>query len=117
MNLSLYEQESVISFNEAEKTANVYTHKKSLLRKLEKLAQDRPEECKLVKFSHSGRAADYIIPKAWVKITPPRIASEAQKAACRKAAEKAFSARRNAPRGENQAAEKPSEGSDTTYNA
>ena len=117
MNLSLYEQESVISFSEAEKTAIVYTHNKSLLRKLEKLAQDRPEECRLVKFSHSGRAADYIIPKAWVKITPPRIASEAQKAACRKAAEKAVSARWNAPCGEKQTRVKPSEGSDTTYNA
>lgn len=116
MNLSLYEQESVISFNEAEKTAIVYTHNKALLRKLEKLAQDRPEECRLVKLSHSGRAADYIIPKAWVKITPPRIASEAQKAACRKAAEKAISARWNTPHGENQTRVKLSEGSDTTYN-
>lgn len=116
MKLSFYEQESVISFNEAEKTANVYTHKKSLLRKLEKLAQDRPEECRLVKFSHSGRAADYIIPKAWIKITPSRIASEAQKAAWRKSAEKAVSARRDTPHGENQTGVEPSEGSDTTYN-
>ena len=117
MKLSFYEQESVICFNEDEKTANVYTHKKSLLRKLEKLARDRPEECRLVKFSHGGRAADYIIPKAWVKITPPRIASEVQKAACRKAAEIALFARRNTPRGENQTSVKPSEGSDTAYNA
>ena len=116
MNLSLYEQESVISFNEAEKTANVYTHNKALRRKLEKLAQDRPEECRIDKLSHSGRAADYIIPKAWVKITPPRIASEAQKAACRKAAEKAASVRWNAPRGGKQIGERISEGSDTTYN-
>lgn len=117
MKLSFYEQESVISFNEDEKTANVYTHKKSLLRKLEKLAQDRPEECRLVKFSHGGRAADYIIPKAWVKITPPRIASEEQKAAWRKSAGKAVSARWDAPHGANQTGVKPSEGSDTTYNA
>lgn len=117
MNLSFYEQESIISFNEAEKTANVYTHNKALLRKLEKLAQDRPEECRIVKLSHSGRAADYIIPKAWVKITPSRIASEAQKAACRKAAEKAISARRKTPRGANETGARPSEGSDTTYNA
>ena len=117
MKLSFYEQESVICFNEDEKTANVYTHKKSLLRRLEKLAQDRPEECRLVKFSHGGRAADYIIPKAWVKITPPRIASEAQKSACRKAAEKSVSSRRDNPHAANQTAVKPSEGSDTTYNA
>lgn len=100
MNLSLYEQESIVSFTEAEKSANVYTHNRALLRKLEKLARDRPEECRLVKFSHDGRAADYIVPKAWVKITPPRIASEAQKVASREAAKKAALARRNAPRGE-----------------
>ena len=29
MNLSLYERESLVSFNEAEKTANVYTHNKA----------------------------------------------------------------------------------------
>ena len=85
MNLSLYERESLVSFNEAEKTANVYTHNKALLRKLERLAWDRPEECRLVRLSHDGSAADYIVPKAWVKITPPRIASEAQKAALVKA--------------------------------
>ena len=85
MELSLYEQESIVSFNEAEKSASVYTHNKALLRKLERLARDRPEECGLVKLSRGGRAADYIVPKAWVKITPPRIASEAQKAALIKA--------------------------------
>ena len=40
---------------------------------------------------HSGRAVDYTIPKSWIKIVPPRIASEAQKASlarARKAANK-----------------------------
>ena len=55
------------------------------------LARDRPEDCRLVKVSHSGRAVDYTIPKSWIKIVPPRTASEAQKAAlarARKAASK-----------------------------
>lgn len=81
MDLSLYEQETIINFCEEEKTAGIYTHNKPLRRKLESLALDRPEDCRLVRVSHDGRAADYIIPKAWVKIIPPRVISEAQRAA------------------------------------
>ncbi len=79
--LTNYERETIISYNEAEKTANVYTHNKSLRRKLEKLAAERPEECWLEKVSRFGEAVDYTVPKAWVKITPTRILSEEQRAA------------------------------------
>ena len=89
MNLSLYEQETIINSNEADSTASVYTHNKALRKKLETLAADRPEECRLVKTSHDGKAVDYIIPKACVKVKPPRIASEAQKAALARARETA----------------------------
>lgn len=91
MNMARYEQETIISFNEEEKTAGIYTHNKMLRQKLAALARDRPEDCRLVKVSRSGRAVDYTIPKSWIKIVPPRIASEAQKAAlarARKAASK-----------------------------
>ena len=101
MKLSLYEQETIISFNEEEKTAGIYTHNKILRQKLAALARDRPEDCRLVKVSHSGRAVDYTIPKSWIKIVPPRTASEAQKEASRKAIEKAVSARQKTPRGDN----------------
>ena len=100
MSLSLYEQETIITFNEEERTADIYTHNKVLRQKLETLARDRPEDCRFIRMSHDGRAADYAIPKAWVKITPPRIASEAQKKASRKAAGKAVSARQKTPRGD-----------------
>lgn len=91
MNMARYEQETIIGFNEEEKTAGIYTHNKVLRQKLEALARDRPEDCRLVKVSRSGRAVDYTIPKSWIKIAPPRIASEAQKASlarARKAANK-----------------------------
>lgn len=83
MNLSLYEQETIINFNEEEKTANVYTHNRALRRKLELLAEQRPTECRMTKTSHDGQAVDFTIPKSWLKISPPRVASEAQKAASR----------------------------------
>ena len=92
MNMARYEQETIISFNEEEKTAGIYTHNKMLRQKLAALARDRPEDCRLVKASR-GRAVDYTIPKSWIKIVPPRTASEAQKAAlarARKAASKSL---------------------------
>lgn len=64
---------------EEEKTAGVYTHNKALLRKLEQLSQARPDECKLEGISRGGQAADYIIPKSWVRITPKRLLTEEQK--------------------------------------
>lgn len=100
MELALYERETIINFNEAESTASIYTHNKALRRTLDKLAQERPEDCRIDRVSHDGAATDYSVPKSWVKIRPPRIASEAQKAASRAAAEKAKLARKNTRHGD-----------------
>ena len=51
MNMARYEQETLISFNEEEKNAGIYTHNKALRQKLAALARDRPEDCRLVKAS------------------------------------------------------------------
>ena len=80
MNLTRYEQETIINFNEEEKTASVYTHNGPLRRRLEQMAQERPKDCRLFKTCHDGQAVEYYIPKSWIKIRPPRVASEAQKA-------------------------------------
>lgn len=45
MDLTAYERETIIGYNEAEQTASVYTHNKALRRTLDKLAQERPEDC------------------------------------------------------------------------
>ena len=79
--LTGYERETIISYNEAEKTANVHTHNKTLRRKLEKLVADRPEECRLEKVSRFYEAVDYTVPKVWVRIYPPRQISEEQRVA------------------------------------
>ncbi len=100
MDLTAYERETIINYNEGEPTASVYTHNRALRRTLDKLAQERPEDCRVDRVSHEGTAVDYIIPKAWVKIRPPRIASEAQKAASRAAAQKAKLARANTRHGD-----------------
>lgn len=55
--------------------ASVYTHNRALRHKLDKLVQERPQECVVARVSHEGRAADYTIPKGWVRIYPPRTAA------------------------------------------
>ena len=72
MKLSKWEQETIISFNEEEQTASVYTHNKPLRRKLDALAVERPMDCRLVRESRGGMAGDYIVPKSWVRISPPK---------------------------------------------
>ena len=54
MNMARYEQETIISFNEEEKTAGIYTHNKVLRQKLEALARDRPEDCSSSKCPAAG---------------------------------------------------------------
>lgn len=84
MRLTPYEQETIISFNEGEPTASVYTHNRALINKLHKLAEEHPEACRLIKESHEGRGKEYLIPKRWIRIHPPRKTSpltDEQKAA------------------------------------
>lgn len=79
MSISRLEQETIINFNEAESMANIYTHNGALVRKLEGLADQRPDEVKRGRvFPDGGR--EYTIPKRWVKINASRILSEEQKA-------------------------------------
>lgn len=99
MNLSQYEQETIINFNETEQTASVYTHNKALRHKLDKLAEERPEDCHFARESRGGQAGDYIVPKSWIRIKPPRVLSKAQLEASRKAAEKARLSRQTLPDG------------------
>ena len=116
MNMARYEQETIINFNEEEKTAGIYTHNKILRQKLAALARDRPEDCRLVKASRSGRVVDYTIPKSWIKIVPNRVLSDAEKMQRRNAIKKANFALDNAGRPQDCNLVRPSEGSDTPHN-
>lgn len=66
MKLTNLEKETIILFNEAEPIASIQVHNSRLRRRLEQLHVDRPEE---VSLDHNG---DYLIPKGWIKINPPR---------------------------------------------
>lgn len=79
MGLSRYEQETIILFNEEEKTASVYTYNGALKRKLTELCESRPQEARRSKADEHG-GITFVIPKRWVKVNPTRILSDAQKA-------------------------------------
>lgn len=79
--LSNYERETVINFNDEEKVAVVYTCNRALRRKMDKLAEERPDECRTV--TSFENSATYEVPKKWVKVSPPRFVSDEQKEAIR----------------------------------
>lgn len=78
MKLSLYEQETIILYNQAETTAEVYTHDPKLLEKLSRLAEKYPGQINR-KDAHS-----YAVPKRCVSVREPF--SEERRAAARKRA-------------------------------
>lgn len=86
MELSKYEQETIINYNEGETTASVYTHDKKLREKLESLALKYPGQITLERTYPHG-AADFTVPKHCVSIREPY--SDARRAAASERAKKA----------------------------
>lgn len=70
MQLSKYEQETIINYNEGEDTASVYTHDKKLREKLAALALKYPDKITLERAFPNG-AAEYAVPKRCVSIREP----------------------------------------------
>lgn len=65
-------KETVISFNEEDLTAEVFTYNKPMLRQLEYLSKKRPVHVHYI--SNSGDGANtYTIPKTWLKIRSNRL--------------------------------------------
>ena len=81
MKLSLYEQETIILYNQAESTAEVETYDPKLLEKLNRLAEKSPEQVQ-----KTGERR-FTVPKRCVSVREPysmerrRAASERAKAA------------------------------------
>ena len=71
MKLSLYEQETIILYNQAEATAEVYSHDPRLLEKLRRLAEKYPDQT-------------FTVPKRCVSVREP-YSAERRKAASERA--------------------------------
>lgn len=74
--LTKYEQETIFNYNQEEKTASCYTHDPSLIRKLDKLAEN--DEAIIVVREGDGWK-EYNLPKKYLKVRPPRKLSDEQR--------------------------------------
>lgn len=77
MNLTKYEQETIINYNNEEKTASIFTYDKSLIRKLDKRLVEM-SDMKLIRRGEDF--AEYSLPKKWIKVAFPRQYSDEQRA-------------------------------------
>lgn len=68
-NLTNYERETVINYNNEEDTATVYTYHRSLQSKLNKLVGVNPDISIL---RQDEESTTYVVPKRWIKVSPPR---------------------------------------------
>lgn len=81
----LEERETIITFNETQEPAEVFTHNPAMIRKLDALTDQRPEEvtCCRAETINGVELREYRVPKKWVKVNASRILSEDQKQAIR----------------------------------
>lgn len=86
MSYTLIEQETNINFNAESDQCVVYTAYPPMIRKLEKLMEQYPDEVKLVRKTDDDIQVE--LPKKFVKISPPRIISEEQKLQAKERMEK-----------------------------
>ena len=77
MNLTKYEQETIINYNNEEKTASIFTYDKSLIRKLDKRLAEM-SDMRLIRRGEDF--AEYSLPKKWIKVAFPRQYSDEQRA-------------------------------------
>ena len=78
MKLTRSEQETIIRFDEQGRNADVYTHNKKIMSRLAELQARFPSDVVLQRTRQetSPECAEYELPKAWIRINPPRKAAE-----------------------------------------
>ena len=85
MELSRLEQETIILFNEAEPTAEIYTHNNKLREKLERLSQKHPDKITL-ESDQPGEAVTNTVSNKAIVVQEP-YSDERREAARRRAIE------------------------------
>ena len=81
MNISRYEQETIINYNAAEQTATVYTRDKTVMRRLDALVIEYPDHYRLIGETDIDKT--YEMPKSFVSYRKPRRLSDEQREAAR----------------------------------
>lgn len=79
MNISRLEQETTITFNAEEKTAEVYSADPVMIRKLDKLCEELPDTYQCTEVTQTGFGKMYTMPKKMIRFGKPRTYTEEQK--------------------------------------
>jgi len=87
--LTKLERETIICYNEAESSAEVFTYNEAMKRRLAIIAEQRPKEIYMLRSTPYG-AVEYRMPKKWVRVNPSRIISDEQRAILSTQAKKRF---------------------------
>lgn len=77
MSLTQYEAETIINYNEEEKTATIYTHDKKLIKRLNKCCEKFPHLFQ--KDTTNFNCVNYIIPKRYISVREPREYTQEQR--------------------------------------
>ncbi len=77
MNLTKYEQETIINFNAGEKNATVFTLDSTVMRQLDSLVHEHPDTFHCIKETDISKT--YEMPKASVTYRKPRKLSDEQR--------------------------------------
>ena len=70
------EKETIINYNQKDKTANVYTCDPTLIKTLRKIASNHSV---IIEEKQCGDGWEYKIPKKWIKVRAPRQLSHEKK--------------------------------------
>ena len=80
--LTRYEQETIVNYNAGDKTANIYTRDKAVMRKLDTLVADFPDIYSLV--GQDKVSKTYSFPKSYINYRKPRKLSNEQREQARR---------------------------------
>lgn len=76
-NLTAYEQETIINFNNGEQEASIYTCNKALMKKLDNFCKRRPDLYKLDDKNENSKT--YLFPKNLVTLRVPKVLTQKQR--------------------------------------
>ena len=74
---SAFERETIINFNNAEKTASYYTLNYGKRQMLLELANEYPDDVKII--AQREDMVEATLPKSWIKVRPPRKMTEEER--------------------------------------
>ena len=83
------ERETIIVYNEMDKAAEVFTYRGTLIRQLDALAKERPDEVTRERETAEG-GVTFTVPKKWVKIRASRIMTDEQREELSRRARESF---------------------------